>query len=116
VSSKNKQIPLYAADGRCLGWRSLEAAQKMVAAGFWKPSYGRKGHLKAVWLGQEDGSTPVETSARAGTRYSFLQKLDSGNRCWKHREVNGCDDDGQPVTTRGVFMQVVADCLVAVAS
>ena len=68
MSSKNKQIPLYAADGRCLGWRSLEAAQKMVAAGFWKPSYGRKGHLKAVWLGQEDGSTPVETSARAGTR------------------------------------------------
>jgi hypothetical protein len=45
-------------------------------------------------------------------RYSFLQKLDSGGRCWKLRRLDGKDDDGTPVTTRGVFLQVVADCLV----
>ena len=112
MSSNNKQIPLYSADGRCVGWRSLEAAQKMVVAGFWKPSYGRKGHLKAVWLGRDDGTSPVETNPRAGTRYSFLQTLDSGRRCWKLRQVSGRDDDGAAVTTRGVFLQVVTDCLV----
>jgi hypothetical protein len=112
VSSNDKPIPLYSADGRCVGWRSREAAEKMVAAGFWKPSHGRKGHLKAVWLGRDDGSSPVETNARAGTRYSFLQKLESGRRCWKLRPVSGRDDDGESVTTRGVFLQVVADCLV----
>jgi len=83
----------------------------MIAAGFWKPSYGRKGHLKAVWLGRDDGSTPVETNSRAGTRYSFVQKLDSGRRCWKLRTLDGNDDHGAPVNTRGVFLQVVAECL-----
>ena len=112
-SNNDKPIPLYSADGRCVGWRTLKAAQQMVTAGFWKPSYGRKGHLKAVWLGQEDGSTPVETNARSGTRYSFLQKLDSGKRCWKLRPIADQDDDGTKVPTRGVFLQVVADCLVA---
>ena len=111
MSLNNKPIPLYSADGRCVGWRSLEAAHKMIAAGFWKPSYGRKGHLKAVWLGRDDGSTPVETNSRAGTRYSFVQKLDSGRRCWKLRRLDGSDDHGAPVNTRGVFLQVVAECL-----
>lgn len=85
----------------------------MVAAGFLEPSYGRKGHLRAVWLREDDGSSPVETRPPSGTRYSFLENLDSGRRCWKLRRVDGRDDDGMPVTTRGVFLQVVADCLVA---
>ncbi len=85
----------------------------MVAAGFFEPSYGRKGHLKAVWLRKDDGSSPVETHARVGTRYSFLQKLDSGRRCWKLRHLDDLDEDIVRVSTRGVFLQVVADCWVA---
>jgi hypothetical protein len=112
VSSNNKPIPLYSADGRCVGWRTLEAAQQMVAAGLFEPSYGRKGHLKAVWLRKDDGSSPVEPHARAGTRYSFLQKLDNGTRCWKLRRMDGRDEDGTPVNTRGVFLEVIKDCLV----
>jgi len=72
----------------------------------------RKKNLRAIWLGQEDGGNPVETHAQAGTRYSFLQKLGSGQQCWKLRRVDGLDDDGMPVTTRGVFLQVVVDCIV----
>jgi hypothetical protein len=112
VSSNREQIPLYAPDGTSLGFRSVEAASRLIAGGYVKPAYGRKGHLKAVWLLQEDGANPVESHARSGTRYSFLQNLDSGSRCWKFRRVDGRDDDGLPVTTRGVFQQVVADCLV----
>jgi hypothetical protein len=107
------QIPFYAADGRSLGFRTLEAAERLVAGGYVKASYGRKKQLRAIWLRQEDGGNPVETHAQAGTRYSFLQKLDSGQQCWKLRRVDGRDDDGMPVATRGVFLQVITDCTVS---
>jgi hypothetical protein len=113
VSYNREQIPLYASDGTSLGFPSLEVAERLIAGGYVKPAHGRKGHLKAIWLLQEDGGSPVETHARSGTRYSFLQNLDNGSRCWKLREVDRRDDDGVPVTTRGVFLQVVKDCLVA---
>jgi hypothetical protein len=109
---QNHLIPFYAPDGASLGKRTLDAAKRLVAGGFVKPSYGRKGHLKAIWLRKEDGSNPVETRAPGGTRYSFLQNLDNG-RCWKLRRVDGRDDDGRPVDTRGVFLQVLRDCLVS---
>jgi hypothetical protein len=111
VSSNRKQVPLYAADGASLGLRSLEAAKRLIAGGHVKPTYGRKGHLKAIWLRQQQGGSPVGTRARTGTRCSFLQNLGDGNRCWKLRRVDGRDDDGMPVTTRGVFLQVVKDCM-----
>ena len=67
---KSDQIPYYAADGRSLGFHSLARALWLVAGGFVKPSYGRKG-LRAIWLAKEDGGNPVETHARTGTRYTF---------------------------------------------
>ena len=62
-----EQIPYYAPDGTSLGFRSLAAAKRLIAGGFVKPSYGREGHLMAIWLRGEDGSNP-ETRAPAGTR------------------------------------------------
>ena len=104
-------IPLYTADGRSLGFRTLDAATRLVAAGSVKASYGRKKNLRAIWLVKEDGKS-VETHARTGTRYSFLQNLASGSRCWKLRQVDQRDENGKDVSTRNVFLQVVADCLV----
>ena len=106
-------IPYYAPDGTSMGFRSTDAAKRLIEGGRVKPSYGRKGHLKAIWLLQQDGDSPVEAQVRAGTTYSFLENLDNGNRCWKLRRVDGIDDDGMPVSTRSVFLQVVSDCLVA---
>ena len=111
MSSNNEQIPLYAADGTSLGLRSLEGAKRLIAGDHVKPTYGRKGHLKAIWLRQQDGGSPVETRARTGTRSSFLQNLGDGSRCWKFRRLDARDDDGMPVTTRGDFLQVVKDCM-----
>ena len=111
VSSNREQIPIYAADGTSLGFRSLDAAKRLIANGYVKPAYGRKGHLKAVWLLQEDGGNPVETCARSGTRYSFVENIKTG-RCWSLRRLDQRDDDGVPVITRGVFLQVVAECRV----
>jgi hypothetical protein len=106
VSPKREQIPIYAADGTSLGFRSLEAAKRLIESGYVKPAYGRKGHLKAIWLLQEDGGNPVETQARGGTRYSFLENIETG-RCWSLRRLDRRDEDGVPVITRGVFLQVV---------
>jgi hypothetical protein len=87
--------PYYAPDGTSLGFRSLAAAKRLIAGGFVKASYGRKGHLKAIWLRREDGSNPVETRAPAGTRYSFLENLDHG-RSWKLRRLDQKDEDASP--------------------
>ena len=109
---RQKQIPYYASDGTSLDFRSEEAARRLVAGGFVQASYGRKGHLKAIWSRRQDGGNLVETHARSGTRYSFLQNLDSGSRCWKLRRVGMRDEDGMAVSTRNVFLQVIADCTV----
>jgi hypothetical protein len=110
VSSKNQQVPIYAADGTPLGFRTPEAARRLIAGGYVKPSYGRKGHLKAIWRCQEDGGNPVQPSLRAGTKYSFIENLEHG-RCWKLRRLDRRDEDGVPVSTRGIFLQVVLDCM-----
>ena len=103
------QIPYYAPDGTSLGVRSLAFAQRLVEGGFVKPSYGRKGHLKAIWLLQQGGGNPVETHPRSGTRYSFSETLEHG-RCYTLRRLDQRDDDGVPVSMRAAFLQVVADC------
>jgi hypothetical protein len=110
---QHQTIPFYGPDGASLGYRTPDAAERLMANGSVNPVYGRKGHLKGIFLRCEDGSSRVETHARTGTRYSFLQNLDSGGRCWKLRRVDGRDDDSMPVSTRGVFLQVLKDCLVA---
>jgi hypothetical protein len=104
----HNQIPIYSADGRPLGYRTPEAADRLIANGYVK--YGRKGHLKALYLQQEDGGNPIETHPRNGTRYSFPQRLDSGLRCWKLKRLDTKDDDGTRVNTRRIFFQVVLDC------
>jgi hypothetical protein len=107
-----KQIPYYAPDGTSLGFRSMDAAKRLIAGGYVKPSYGRKGHLKAIWLEKDDGGNPVETQAHAGTRYSFIENVETG-RCWKLRRLDMRDEDGVRFSTRHVFLQVVADCMVS---
>jgi len=107
-----RQIPYYASDGRSLGFRTLDAAQRLISIGYVKPSWGRKGHLRAIWLQNPDGSNPIPTRTPHGTKYSVVQNLEHG-RCWKLRKLDGRDEDGVPFSARNVFLQVVTDCLVA---
>lgn len=100
----HNQIPIYSADGRPLGYRTPEAAERLIANGYVKPAYGRKGHLKALHLQQEDGGNPIETHPRNGTRYSFPQRLDSGLRCWRLKRVDARDDDGTIVWIHAMFL------------
>lgn len=45
MSSSREQISLYASDSISLGFRSREAAKKLIGGGYVKPAYGRKGHV-----------------------------------------------------------------------
>ena len=47
---KAQSIPLYAADGTSLGFRSLEAARRLIANEVVNPVYGRKGLPVALGL------------------------------------------------------------------
>ena len=51
---REQEIPYYASDGTPLGFRSVENAKWLVDGGFVEPSYGRKGHLKAIWSRRQD--------------------------------------------------------------
>ena len=112
MSRNHDQIPIYAADGIPRGYRSRDAAERLLQLGFVSPVFGRKGHLKAIFMRQEDGSNPVETAVRPGTRYSYQQHLANGFRCWKLKKVDMRDEDGEPFGSRSVFLRVVQDCLV----
>ena len=104
-------IPYYASDGTSLGFRTHDAAQRLIEGHYVKPSWGRKGHLRAIWLMSSDGGNPIQTRAPQGTRYSVVEKLEHG-RCWKLRKLESRDEDGAPFSARNVFLQVVAECLV----
>lgn len=102
---KQQQIPMYASDGKSLGFRSLESAKRLIANGLVDAIYGRKGHLKAVHAKHPDGASAVETHARTGTRYSFRERFDCGTVAWKLKRLGKGDE------LRPIFLQVVTDCL-----
>jgi hypothetical protein len=101
-----QSIPLYAADGTPWGFRTLETAQRLIANDLVSPSYGRKGHLKAIFSKRTDGSSAVEATGPRGTRYCFQQRLDSGRLSWKLKRL------GKGEELRPLFQKVVTDCLV----
>jgi len=118
TTTPRSTIPCYDADGTSLGYRLLAAAQRLVASGHVRPAYGRKGHLKAIWLLQEDGGNPVQSHAHAGTRYSYIESLETG-RCWQLRRLDRrgtTTADGVPTNPRDPFFQVVRECMAAPSS
>ena len=104
-------IPYYAPDGTSLGFRTFDAAKRLIEDGCVKASWGRKGHLRAIWLQSLGGGNPIQARVPQGTKYSVVEKLEHG-RCWKLRKLESRDEDGAPFSARNVFLQVVAECLV----
>ena len=102
---KQQQIPMYASDGRSLGFRSMVSALRLIANGFVEPVYGRKGHLKAIHSKQPDGASAVTAQIRTGTPYSFRERLESGRTAWRLKRLGKGDE------LRPIFLAVVTDCL-----
>ena len=111
MSRTANQVPIYAADGTPRGYRSRDAAERLLQAGFVTAAFGRKGHLKAIFVRQADGSNPVQADVQPGTRYSYRQRLDTGARCWKFKKLDRRDEDGEPVISRIAFLEASQDCL-----
>ncbi len=105
------QYPIYSADGRPLGFRSRQATERLLAGGFVTPSFGRKGHLKAIFMRAVDGSNPVDPHPKPGTKYSFEQSLPTGHRCWALKKLDLVDEDGAAINTEPIYRRVVLDCL-----
>lgn len=103
---KPQSIPLYAADGASWGFRTLAAAQQLIANGLVDPVYGRKGHLKAIFSKKAEGPSVIEGGVPRGTRYSFPTRIESGPLVWKLKRLGKKDE------LRSLFQQVVTDCLV----
>lgn len=99
------EIPLYAADGRSLGFRTVEAARRLIANGYAEAVYGRKGHLKAIHAKHQDGASAIATRVPTGTRYSFRERFDNGTIAWRLKRV------GKGHELRPIFMAVVSDCM-----
>jgi hypothetical protein len=100
-----QEIPMYASDGRSLGFRSLAAARRLIANGFVEAVYGRKGHLKAIHAKQPDGASAIATRVPTGTRYSFRERLDNGTVAWRLRRLGKGDE------LRPIFLTVVTGCM-----
>jgi hypothetical protein len=107
----DQMIPFYTADGKSLGFRTIDAARRLLAGGSVTGSYGRRKNLRAIWLRNEDGSHSAQIHLQPSLPYSFIERLDHG-RCWNLRRLDRRDEDGVPVSTRDAFFKVVTDCLV----
>ena len=100
-----KPIPYYAADGTSRGFRSPECARRLLEARLVTAVYGRKGHLRAIFARQGDGSSAVGDQLPLGTRYSFREQLDSGHFVWQLKRL------GRGAELRPFFLEVAASCL-----
>ena len=69
-----KPIPYYDAEGKPRGFRTLEAARRLLANEVVTACYGRKGHIKAIFLRKADGSNAVQAEITGGTQYSLDRK------------------------------------------
>ncbi|MCZ2150872.1 MAG: hypothetical protein LC126_24260 [Bryobacterales bacterium] len=107
------QYPIYSADGRPLGFRSRKATERLLAGGYVTPCYGRKGHLKAIFLRSEDGANPVDAYPKPGTKYSFEQSLSNGHRCWTLKRLDLVDENGCSVSAAPIYRRLLLDCLTA---
>lgn len=101
-----KLIPYYDTDGKPRGYRTREAAERLLANEVVTAVYGRKGHIKAIFLRQPDGSSAVQRGLPGGSRYSFREHLENGHLTWRLKKLGRGDE------LRPIFLQVVTDCLV----
>ena len=70
-----------------------------------RPVYGRKGHLKAIYMPAADGSHPV-AKPRDGKHYSYREHFDCGSVAWALKRLGKGDE------LRPLFVQVVTECVV----
>ena len=107
------EIPLYSYDGQLIQWIDQKRLDRLTGLNrILRVVKHRKGKVARATLRHMPGEPlPSLLSDYSGTKYSVIEQLQHG-RCWKLRRLDHRDEDGVPFSTRNVFLQVVADCLV----
>lgn len=106
-------IPVYRADGRLYDRVTERGLVRLQAAGLVaRVVRHRKGYINRAILFIRPGEKPMPPTAYMGTRYSFEDRLEHGV-CWDLKRLGGARDGTTyaPPEVRGIFLQVVADCL-----
>ena len=83
-------IPVYRSDGRLYEWVNQAQFARQEAEGFYaRVVRRRKGQIcRAILHVAADDPTPPRLSTYQGTRFVFREKLESGLRCWRHKDLD----------------------------
>ena len=98
-------IPLYSADGELQEWISSQRMARLEKLGLIRIVKHKKGHVSRCILHRRPGDPlPTKLSAYLGTRYSYLERLDSGRLVWALRKLR--EGEGVPAA----FLQLITEC------
>lgn len=108
-------VPLYRHDGALIDWISPKRAEKLFEVGRAKLVRHKKGTINRVVLHRLPGEpAPMKITDCAGKPYSYEQRLDGGNRCWRLKSLTGTGSETNlaPEELRPLFLEVLRGCLV----
>lgn len=98
-------IPLYSADGELQEWISSQRMTRLEKLGLIRIVKHKKGRVSRCLLQRRPGDPlPTKLSAYLGTRYSYLERLDSGRLVWALRKLR--EGEGVPAA----FLQLITEC------
>lgn len=110
------EIPVYTCDGELIQFMDEKRVLRLIQFGrVARIMKNRKGRIRRVLLRLMPGE-PKPSTVRdyLGTKYSFMQPLGNGHRCYRLRSLgdNPRDErDLAPDEVRPIFLRVVTECL-----
>ena len=97
-------VPLYSADGELQDWISAQRMARLERLGLIRIVKHKKGRIsRCILLRRPGDPQPIKLSAYLGTRYSYLERLDSGRKVWALRKL------GEDATPPAIFLQIVIE-------
>jgi hypothetical protein len=112
-----EQIPIYNCDGELVEMIDAARLARLDEMGRVRKTVRRRtGRPVRAFLFRMPGE-PKQTLLRdcLGTKYSWQQRLDDGNRCFRLRSLSNnrhAEVDLAPLDVRAIFLRVLTDCLV----
>ena len=98
-------IPLYSADGELQDWISEQRMARLDRLGLIRIVKHKKGRVSRCIRHRRPGDPlPTKLSVYLGTRYSYLERLDSGRLVWALRKLR--EGEGVPAA----FLQLITEC------
>lgn len=82
------KIPLYSADNELQDWMTLQRVTRLESLGIVRVVRHKKGHVnRCIMHRRPSDPRPTSLAVYLGTRYSYLERLDSGRLVWALRKL-----------------------------